>query len=150
MKHLPHSSSASVGCRLEWRPSRWVILAILLAGLLAPLSILVSGMPAWAAWPLATLMLAHALWLARNEQRKPVRNVFFPGNDLTVKVDGEPVDQARVEWRGPLSFVSWKAVDGRRHRLSWWPETLPPARARELRLAANAMDTAPHRSAMAP
>ena len=150
MRHSLHSSSTSVSCRLEWRPSRWVILAILLAGLLAPVSILVSGMPRWAAWPLAIVMLGHALWLARHEQRKLVRNFFFPGNDLTVKVDGEPADQVRVEWRGPLAFVSWKAADGRRHRLSWWPDTLPPARARELRLAANATDTAPLVPAVAP
>jgi plasmid maintenance system antidote protein VapI len=65
-------------------------------------------------------------------------------------LDGVPVEQVEVQWRGPLAFVSWKGRDGRRQRLSWWPDTLPPARRRELRLAANATDTAPHRSAMAP
>ena len=150
MTHSHRLSSGSVSCRLEWRPSRWVIGALLSGGVLAAASVLLSGMPGSAAWLLATAVLIHALRLASRESQRPVRNLVFPGNDLPVMVDGLPVEQVEVQWRGSLAFMSWKARDGRRLRLSWWPDTLSPARRRELRLAANATDTAPHRSAMAP
>ena len=127
-----------------------MISALLSGGVLASVSVFLSGMPRPAAWLLAAAVSIHALWLADRESRRPVRSLVFPGNDLPVTVDGMPVEHVEVQWRGPLAFVSWKERDGRRQRLSWWPDTLPPARRRELRLAANATDTAPHRSAMAP
>lgn len=150
MTHSHRWSNGSVSCRLEWRPSRWVIGALLAGGVLAAASVLLSGMSMSAAWLLATAVLIHALCLASREAKRPVRTLVFPGNDLPVMVDGMPVEQVEVQWRGPLAFVSWKERDGRRLRLSWWPDTLLPTRRRELRLAANATDTAPHRSAMAP
>ena len=150
MTHSHRLSSASVSCRIEWRASRWVIGALLSGGLLASVSVFLSGMPRPAAWLLAAAVSIHTLWLADRESRRPVRSLVFPGNDMPVTVDGMPMEQVEVQWRGPLAFVSWKDRDGRRLRLSWWPDTLPPARRRELRLAANATDTAPHRSAMAP
>ena len=150
MTHSPCWSSASVSCRIEWRPSRWVISALLSGGVLASVSVFLSGMPRPAAWLFAAAVSIHALWLADRESRRPVRSLVFPGNDMPVTVDCMPMEQVEVQWRGPLAFVSWKERDGKRLRLSWWPDTLPPARRRELRLAANATDTAPHRSAMAP
>ena len=150
MTHSHRLSNGSVSCRLEWRPSRWVTGALLSGGVLAAASVLLSGMPRSAAWLLATAVLIHALRLASRESRRPVRTLVFPGNDLPVMVDEMPVEQVEVQWRGPLAFMSWKARDGRRLRLSWWPDTLPPARRRELRLAAGSSEAARDRPRMAP
>ncbi|MEE7566640.1 hypothetical protein HH297_09445, partial [Xanthomonas sp. Kuri4-3] len=60
-----------------------------------------------------------------------------------------PVAAFRVEWRGPLAQLSWR--DGRRReRLLFWPDTLPPAQRRELRLAAGAHAISSRPRQMAP
>ena len=150
MTHSHHSSSGSVSCRLEWRPSRWVTGVLSLLGILAAFSILASEMPRLAAWPLALSALAFGLGRAWRESRSPACEFFFPGNDLPVMLDGTPVDSVEVQWRGPLAFVRWQGRDGRIRRLSWWPDTLPAARRRELRLAAGSLEASRNRLAMAP
>ena len=150
MTHSHHSSSVSVSCRLEWRPSRWVTGVLSLLGILAAFSILASEMPRLAAWPLALSALAYGLWRAGRESRSPTREIFFPGNDLPVTLDGAPIDPVEVQWRGSLAFVRWQGRDGRSRCLSWWPDTLPAAQRRELRLAAGSLEASRRRPAMAP
>lgn len=150
MPHSHHSSSGSVSCRLEWRPSRWLVGTLLLLGLLATFSIMASDLPRAPAWMLSIAVILHAAQLARHEWRSPVRSLMFPGTELPVMVDGMPVEAVDVQWRGPLAFVSWKGRDGRRMRLCWWPDTLPASRRRELRLAAGSLQASRHALAMAP
>lgn len=150
MTHSHHSSSGSVSCRLEWRPSRWLTGVLTLLGILAALSVLASEMPRLAAWPLALSALAYGLWRAWRESRSPVREFFFPGNDLPVMLDGAPIELVEVQWRGSLAFIFWKERDGRCRRLSWWPDTLPAACRRELRLAAGSRDVSRDHRRMAP
>ena len=121
-----------------------------MAGVLASISILASNMPRPAAWLLAGCVLVHAARLALRQSRLPVQVLVFPGNELPVLVDAVPVQQVDVQWRGPLACVSWKGGDGRRKRLSWWPDTLPSSRRRELRLAAGSLQASRHALAMAP
>jgi toxin CptA len=150
MPRSPRSSNASVSCRLEWRPSRWLIAAILALSALAAFSVVASEMPRTLAWPLAAAVLAHAVWLARREARKPVQAWFWPGTDQPVTVDGAVARDAVVAWRGPLAFVHWRDADGRRLHLCWWPDTLPAARRRELRLAASSAPASRSAASMAP
>jgi toxin CptA len=119
-------------------------------GLLAAWSVLLSEMPPWAAWPMAAGVLAYTLFLIRQERRKPVRQLVFPGGDSPVQLDGMVVESAIVQWHGPLAFVTWREPGGGRQRLSWWPDTLPPGRRRELRLAAGHEDASRRRPGMAP
>ncbi|MFT3762720.1 MAG: hypothetical protein QM761_08970 [Pseudoxanthomonas sp.] len=153
------SSSASAGCspptnapgcRLEWRPSRWLLAALALISLLAAFSVLASEMPRIAAWPLALAALGYGIWTIRREAGRPAREFVFPGNASPAMLDGRPLEAVRVHWRGPLAFVQWREADGRAGRLSFWPDTLPPPRRRELRLAAGAGDTTRDRRVMAP
>lgn len=102
--------------RLEWRPSRWVVGALLALSVLAPFAVLQSEMPRAWAWPLAAAAAAYGLWRARREARKPTRSVDWP------------IDGAKVEWRGPLLFVRAPGLT-----LAWWPDTLDPATSSELR-----------------
>ena len=150
MTHSHHSSSASASCRLEWRPSRWLTGVLSLLGILAAFSILASEMPRLAAWPLSLSALAFGLWRAWRESGSPACEFFFPGNDLAVMLDGVPIDLVEVQWRGLLAFVRWQGRDGRSRHLSWWPDTLPAARRRELRLAAGSPAASRHATSVAP
>ncbi len=150
---MPHSnrwSSTSAPCRIEWRPSRWLAGALLVIAALAAFSIMASEMPRPLAWPMAALVLAWGGWRARRELRHPRHEWVFPGNDAPVLLDGEPVEAVQVQWRGPLAFVSWRERNGRIGRLAWWPDTLPAARRRELRLAALPGEATRRRPAVAP
>jgi len=143
-------SNVSVSCRLEWRPSRWVIGALLALGMLAAFSVLASGMPRSAAWPLSVAALAYGAWRARREWRLPRHGLLFPGNDFPVTLDGQAIDNVELQWRGPMAFLLWQDRRGRPARLSWWPDTLPAARRRELRLAAGSLDASRDHRRMAP
>lgn len=150
MARSSRSSNASVACRLEWRPSRWQ------AWLLAPItfaacfSLLVCALPAVAAWPAALAAAGWGMCSLRRELRRPPRQLLFPGDDTPVRIDGEAVEDVQVHWRGPLAFMRWRDRQGRVQRLAWWPDTLPPPRRRELRLAAGPAGVSPRRAGMAP
>lgn len=143
------SSNASAPCRFELRPSRWRIGVLLALAVLAPFAVLVSDMPRAAAWPLAVIALSAGVWSAWRERRQPVHRVVIDAAGAA-SVDGIPVERLRVDWRGPLAFVSWRDSDGRRFRRSLWPDTLSAAERRELRLAADRDDAGRRTGPMAP
>lgn len=173
-------SNRSAGCRLEWRPSRWLIAALAGLGPCAGLSVLASDLPANLAWPCALLATATGAWLAWRESRRPRRQLLIrpelPGawrpapapaecalsgpqpdhgsprqpGANASTVDGIPVQGLVLQWRGPLAFLGWRDADGRMQRLSWWPDTLPADLRRELRLAAPAGVASRRSRSMAP
>lgn len=116
---------------------------------LAPFSVLASEMPRPFAVPLAMLACAAGLVLARREARQPKLRVAIEAPDR-VAIDDTPVHDFRVEWRGPLAFLSWRDGHSRRQRRSLWPDTLPPHLRRELRLAMSETDAGRRRGTMAP
>ena len=142
MPNSLRSSSVSAPCRLEWRPSLWLLAALLILSLLAPLSVLGSDLPRALAWPLAMAAGAYGLWLVRCEAGRTKRLLVLggardPGGPLDT-LDGRPLQACHIAWRGPLAFIHMIDRDGRNERLAWWPDTLPPPLRRELRLAAAA------------
>lgn len=151
MRTSPHWSNGSVTCRLEWRPSRLLQALLVLLGALAAVSVLASGVPRLAAWPVAAAALAYGVWRARSEGRKPRRVFWFPGNGRPPSLDGVPVHDARLDWRGPLAFLRWRERPrGPWRRAAWWPDTLAAAERRELRLAGDRHDAGRARARMAP
>lgn len=110
---------------------------VALAGL-ASFSAIASDLPRALAWPLAVVALAHGLGLALRELRKSGRALVISDGGAAVSIDGARVDEFVVQWRGPLAFARWRDRRGGVQRLVWWPDTLPGARRRELRLAASA------------
>jgi len=81
--------------------------------------------------------LCLAAWVqAQHLARQRPRTLTIPWGTAPACVDGRPVAKLQVEWRGPLAWVSWQRGPRRRQCLMFWPDTLPPARRRELRLAA--------------
>ncbi|MFT3896096.1 MAG: hypothetical protein QM719_00050 [Thermomonas sp.] len=118
-------------------------------GLLAGLSLLASDLPRACAWPAAFVAAGWGAWLAKRESsRKPLAICWRA--DGALLVEGQRVEAAGLQWRGPLAFLAWRDGKGRRHRLAWWPDTLPSPQRRELRLAAAAAEAARHRARMAP
>ncbi|PPU94563.1 hypothetical protein [Xanthomonas albilineans] len=150
MRVPPISSPPSAPCRLEWRPSRWLLAALSLLGVLAPLSILGSDLPRGVAWSAALLALFYALVLLRREAGRLPRIVLIPAGAGTATVDGTPVTALQVHWRGPLAFLRWRDAQGRLRHLAWWPDTLPAPARRELRLAAQAHAASSAPPQMAP
>lgn len=148
------SSSGSAHCRIEWHPSRWLLSALALLALAAPVALIASELPAQLAWPLAAAALLRGSWQFHREASSARRVVEFrcmPGSAAAVTcIDGVAVAAAVVQWRGPLAFLSWRMPDGRRGHLAWGPDTLPPTLRRELRLAAPGPRSTGARASMAP
>lgn len=141
------SSSASV-LSIEWRPSTWVVGVLWCLGPLGAVSLMASDLPAAIAWPAAGIAIGLGWRASRRELRRAPVTVAWPP-DAPPSIDGRTLDHARLQWRGPLAFLQWR--EGRRLRgLSWWPDTLPPAARRELRLATGHAVAAPGRASMAP
>lgn len=122
---------------------------MLALALMSPVAVLACDLPRWAAWPLAILVMVAALALARREWRGPVVPVVIDGAG-TALVDGREVSGFHVAWRGPIAFVSWRDSGGAAHRHGLWPDTLPPALRRELRLAAPGDGAVRRRDSVAP
>ncbi|MDR7068921.1 hypothetical protein J2X02_001772 [Pseudoxanthomonas japonensis] len=151
MRNSPRWSNGSVNCRLEWRPSRLLQALLILLGVLGALSVLASEMPRPFALPIAIAALGCGAWQARREGRKPRLAFWFPGNDRPPTADGAPMRDTRLHWRGPLAFLRWREQPGGHWRhAAWWPDTLPAAQRRELRLAAGDEGAGRHRRDRAP
>lgn len=134
MRSRPNSSPTSAPCRFEWRPSRWLQACLLLLVALMPPSVALSDFEAPLAWMLASAAMGWGLWIVRREWRRPARRLLVPVGETPACVDGAPVEELDVRWQGPLVVVAWRRA-GRRHELLFWPDTLPAAQRRELRLA---------------
>ena len=151
MPNSPTSSPGSAPCRLEWRPSRWLLALLALISGLAPAAVLGSDLPGAWAWPLAAAAACRGFWLLRREAARPHRRLVLAGHAGGAdSLDGEHLHDCRVRWRGPLAFVHAVQADGRHARLVWWPDTLPAPLRRELRLAVAARAASRGDRAMAP
>jgi toxin CptA len=125
-------SIASSSCRIDWRPSPRLCLALLALGGLAAGCVLGSGLPAWGRALLAPAALAHGAWLARREwRREPCVFEFDPDGGVLMEQGGRTaaICGPRVRVRGSLAALSWRG-DSR----VWCGDTLPDASRRQLLL----------------
>jgi len=129
-----HWSTASAPCRLEWRSSRILATALLTLGVLAAIAVLACELPRMVSLPTAASAVLYGAWLARRELRRPAVELVIP-NSSAATIDGMPVSDLLLHWRGPLAFLQWCDAAGRRQRRQGWPDNLGPAARRELRLA---------------
>ena len=146
MPRSPPSSPRSASCRLDWRPSRWPLVALLLLAVAAPGAVLASAIPEVPRRPLAGLVGLWALVLARREQRVPSCTLEWRGGDAPARLRtsgtggrgtiATTLHAVQVEFRGPLVRLLGRDDAGHTRRLVWWPDTLPPAARRRLVLAA--------------
>lgn len=123
--------------------------ACMLLGVIGALSLSLSDMPAWLAWPVGGGSIVRGMQLAYRELARPAsRLTLLPNSPATI--DDVAVRALRIEWRGPLAFVHWRDAEGRTHRRVATPDVLPAALRRELRLAWSAHSTARRAAAVAP
>lgn len=137
MLRPPPSSPGSAPFQLEWSPSRWQCRALIAMGALMPWALWATDLPA--PWGLVLGVVAMAgTWVeAWRYARRAGCVVEIPEEDDPARVDGEPVEALQMRRRGPLVQLVWRQ-EGRRHWRLFWPDTLSPAQARELRLAVRA------------
>ncbi|MGX9719882.1 hypothetical protein [Stenotrophomonas acidaminiphila] len=137
MRRRPPCWNTSAPFHCEWRPSRWQAGALRLLGLLAAVALLNCELQRPLAWPAALLAACGGLRMARRGLRQPVRQLRVPAAPAPPSVDGIAVDALELLERGPLLVLRWREGN-RRGQLLFWPDTLPRARRRELRLAVRA------------
>ncbi len=150
MPNSQRSSPISAPCRLEWRPSRWLGAILLSLSVLAPLAVLASGLPRALAWPLALGACLAGAWRWWRETRRLPALLVVPPGETPASFDGIALSGLEFHWRGRLLFVAMRTLDGRRQRRVWWPDTLPAAARRELRLAVQARQASRPSPPMAP
>jgi toxin CptA len=141
-----NSSNASLHCRLEWRPSRWLLVGFPLLAVLATISIWLSSLPVWTCVVVSALIAAYATFRLRHEMRCETVVISWAGGDAPVVVEHGTLEQGgrSVEYRfAALNFRAGLVVlciaddRGRRSRWVWWPDTLDASGRRALRLAAS-------------
>ena len=149
MSKSRRSSNASAPCRFEWTPSRWLTAALTALALLAPFSLLASDLPPIVAAPLALLAGGWGVREVRRHALQSPRALVVPGGLGEARCDGLPMTSLGVRWRGPLAFLRWRDLEGRTRRLVFWPDTLPAAARRELKLALQKREAAGGGASMA-
>ena len=116
--------------------------ALLALGALAAVSLWLSALSQWLAAPASLLALGYGAWLARREFRREPFVLAWRGGASEVELNFAGRRQSwsapQVQLRGPLASLSARDGQGRRRRVHWWPDTLPSASRRALRLAAGA------------
>ncbi|MCC7635898.1 hypothetical protein [Stenotrophomonas rhizophila] len=149
MPSPPHSSPGSAPCRLEWRPSRWQCGAQLLITALAPWALHASALPGAWWWPASLLVVAGGGLQAWRYWRQPALAIVIAPGPAPARVAGQAVQDLQLSDRGVLLQLGWRQGGRHRWRL-FWPDTLAPARRRELRLAVRAHCISRSRPAVAP
>lgn len=129
-------SIASANCRIDWRPSRQICVALLVLGVMAAISAWLSDLPLAARLLLGAAALAQGAWLAHREWRRPACVLEFEGEAVLVVGESGPRElrSPRLSLRGPLASLIGRDADGRRQVLNWCADTLPIASRRQLRL----------------
>ncbi|KFL37806.1 hypothetical protein [Arenimonas donghaensis] len=126
-------------CRIEWRPSRWLVGALCLLAGLAAASVLASGLPDALKPMLAGLVVLAGLARARREALRAPVSLVWQGDTLVVHdlAGGRHrLSSPRLREQGPLLRIQARTAQGRRWSRSWWPDTLAGPDRRRLRLAA--------------
>ena len=136
---MTRSSTASSTCRIDWRPSRWLLACLLALGLLAAVSLLMSALPRLPAVLFALVAIAWAGRLAWREAHRSPGVLVVAGQGAPLQWQQGPHAEMlytpRWQQRGPLVVLRARDERGVRRSFSWWPDTLPAAARRQLRLA---------------
>jgi toxin CptA len=133
------SSDASSPCRLEWRRSRWLPVALCVLAVAAIAALLLSSLQPIGCAIGSMLVLAYVGWLLRRETRRPDCELTWAGGDALwqVECDGrtESLRHVGATYRGGLVVLTLADAKSLRRRYVWWPDTLDAHGRRALRLA---------------
>ena len=132
-------SGASATCRLEWRRSRWLPVALCVLASAAIAALWLSDMPRLACGIGSFLVLAYVGWLLHREAHRSDCVLSWLGGDAPwqVECDGhaESLRHGSANFRGGLVALTLVDADNKLHRYLWWPDTLDARGRRALRLA---------------
>jgi toxin CptA len=134
---LSRSSSSFL---IDWRPSRWLCLAQGVLALLAVLSLFLSALPLVACVLGALAIFFSASTAIRRLATRPaqVLRIAGDGSWVVLLCVGRPprlFSKARLGLRGPIASLQARDAEGHAIQWNWWPDTLPAASRRQLRLA---------------
>jgi toxin CptA len=142
MQNSKDSSPSCSGCRIEWRPSRWLVTGLVMLAPLASYAVIASALFEDAGRPLAGLVLVLGLVRARRAANEPSCTLHWVGGGQPAGIDraGQRLELRGVELeiRGPIVRLQGRDGRGRRHHLVWWPDTLDAGARRQLVLRARA------------
>jgi len=139
-------SDASATCRLEWRRSHWLLLALCVLAVAAVAALWLSELPR--VWCVAgsVLVPVYLGWLLYRELRRPDCVLSWSGGDASWQVECEGRTEALrhvgAAFRGRLVVLSLADEVGRTRRYLWWSDTLDVRGRRALRLAMRVKQTA--------
>lgn len=133
------SSDASSPCRLEWRRSRWLPVALCVLAFAAIAALWLSDLPRIACGIGSVLVLAYAGWLLHREAHRPACVLSWPGGDAPWQVEcddhTESLRHVGASFRGGLVALTLADADNKLRHYLWWPDTLDARGRRALRLA---------------
>ena len=133
-----YSSSALPTCRVDWRPSRLLAVAMGALGLLALWSLCLSALPISVRSILGALVVVHSVNLIRMELQRESFTLTWTGGDdaMALNFAGrvQSLSGPHLTIRGPLAGVRGTDDSGRVRTYLWWPDTLSSAARRQLRL----------------
>ncbi len=133
------SSDASATCRLEWRRSRWLPVALCVLAAAAVASLWLSKLPLIACVAGSVVVCGYIGWLLLRELHRSECVLTWQGSDADwqVESDGgtESLRQVDASFRGGLVVLTLAEANGKRRRYAWWPDTLDACGRRDLRLA---------------
>ena len=134
-----NSSDASSPCRLEWRRSRWLLVALCVLAVAATNALWLSALPLIACGIGSALAIVFVGWLLHREAHRPDCVLSWPGGDAPwqVECDGrnESLRHVCASFRGGLVVLTLADAGNKRRRYVWWPDTLDARGRRALRLA---------------
>jgi toxin CptA len=142
-------SSESSICPIDWRPSGQLQAGLGALAALAAGSAWLGALPTSARLAVSALALAYGVWLIRRERLRAPCSVQLDaaGDGLALVFAGriQRLSARQIRVRGPLASLSGRDDRGRPVHLDWYPDTLPAAARRQLRLAAGktVAETAP-------
>jgi len=138
-------SDASATCRLEWRRSRWLCLALCLLAVASVAALWLSDLPrTWCAAG-SVLVLVYAGWLLYLELRRQDCVLSWSGGEAAWQVEcngrTEPLRHVGATLRGSLVVLTLADEAGGTRRYLWWSDTLDVRGRRALRLALRVKET---------
>ena len=127
-------------CRLDWRPSRYLQILLLILMGLAILSASISALAWYFSVPFCLLLIYGAAYQIKELRLSPHCSLFWRAGDDQISVNfghlAESLTQPRCHQQGPLWIISGLDASGQNRCFVFLPDTITPNERRLLRLVA--------------
>lgn len=129
----------------DYRPSRWLLVAVIVMGVLAAMAVMVAGLTWWLRWPLALAAAAYA-WRQWRDLRRGAPDAVAWRSDGSWMIRDVHGDEREAELLASrvlagMIFLQLRS-DARRVGLVLTSDNLDPDRLRRLRMRLSASSDA--------